>query len=141
MLPATANADKTKSNQTQHVKIQFNITLISNNERSTTLTATSYCIFLISFCVPALPLPSGPLRSSDQLDLFVPHVRNSVVQLRSFESIGPSLWNRLPLQSIPPSSLVVRPHLSLTSTPVFSLMAKCTGSASEMLMQREALYK
>jgi len=34
-----------------------------------------------------------PLLSSDQLDLFVPRVRTSTAQLRSFASIGPSLGN------------------------------------------------
>ena len=43
-------------------------------------------------------------------------------QLRSFASIDPSLWNRLPLRSAPPSSLVV--YLSLTSEPVLSFGVK-----------------
>ena len=37
-----------------------------------------------------------PLRSSDRLDLFVPRVRTTMAQSRSFVCIGPSLWNRLP---------------------------------------------
>ena len=36
------------------------------------------------------------IRSSDRLDLFVPLVRTSMTQMRSFASIGLSLWNRLP---------------------------------------------
>ena len=64
-----------------------------------------------------------------------------MAQLRFFASKGPSLWNRLPLQSVPPSTLAVYPYLSLTSKPVLSLAAKRTGSASERLMLREELYK
>jgi len=56
-------------------------------------------------------------------------VRTSSAQSRSFASIVPSLWNRL--QSALPSSLVVYPHLSLTSKPVFSLGVKRTGEAYE----------
>ena len=37
-----------------------------------------------------------PLRSSDRLDLFVPRVRTTMAQSRSFACIGPSLWNGLP---------------------------------------------
>jgi len=47
----------------------------------------------------------------------------------------------IPLQSVPPSSLIVYPHLSITPTPVSSLEVKHNGSASERLMLREALYK
>jgi len=74
-----------------------------------------------------------PLRFSDRLDIFVSHIRPSMAQWRSFASIGPSLWNRLPLQFAPPSSLVTYPHLSLTSKPVFSFWVKCTGSTSDRL--------
>jgi len=42
-----------------------------------------------------------------------------------------------PLQSVPPPSLVVYHHLSLTSKHVFSLVAKSNGSAFEKLMLRE----
>ena len=36
-----------------------------------------------------------PLRSSNRLDLLVPHTRTAMAQSRSFNSIGPSLWNAL----------------------------------------------
>src|SRR6218665_53199 len=68
-------------------------------------------------------------------------VRISISQSRSFVSIGLPLWNRLPLESAAKSSLVSCPRFSLTSKPVFSLGVKCTGSVSESLMLREALYK
>ena len=63
-----------------------------------------------------------PLWSSDRLDLFVPRVRTGM----DFH-----------LQSVPTSTLVVYPHLSLNSIPVFPLVSKRTGSASERLMLRE----
>jgi len=36
-----------------------------------------------------------PLRSSNRLELLVPHTRTAMAQSRSFTSIGPSLWNAL----------------------------------------------
>src|SRR6218665_3537308 len=58
-----------------------------------------------------------------------------------FVCLGSSLWNGLPLLSPPPSSLVVFDNLTLASNPFSSLGVACTGSASEKLMLREALYK
>ena len=76
-----------------------------------------------------------PLRSSDRLDLYVPRVRTTMAQSRSFACIGPSLWNGLSpsLRSIP-SSLLSSLPLSLTLKPSFSLGVPRTGSASEGLM-------
>ena len=37
-----------------------------------------------------------PLRSSDRLDLLVPHIKTSLVQSRYFASKGTALWNELP---------------------------------------------
>jgi hypothetical protein len=45
---------------------------------------------------PLSAMSKRPLRSSDRLDLFVPRVRTTMAQSRSFACIGPSLWNRLP---------------------------------------------
>jgi len=36
------------------------------------------------------------LRSADRFDLFVPRVRTTLAQCRSFACVGPSLWNSLP---------------------------------------------
>src|SRR3984885_1579378 len=36
------------------------------------------------------------LRSADRFDLFVPRVRTTLAQCRSFSCAGPSLWNSLP---------------------------------------------
>lgn len=41
------------------------------------------------------------------------------------------------MQFVPSSSLVVYPHLFLTSIPAFSLVAKSTGSASKRLMRKK----
>src|SRR6218665_195670 len=46
----------------------------------------------------------------------------------------------LTLQSVPPSSIVFCPKLSLTSKHVFSLLAKRTGSACKKLTMRETLH-
>ena len=45
---------------------------------------------------PPSAISKRPLTSSDRLDLFVPRVRTTMAQSRSFVCIGPSLWNRLP---------------------------------------------
>src|SRR6218665_2004614 len=37
-----------------------------------------------------------PLRSTDRLDIFVPHVRTALAQCRAFAVTGPSSWNGLP---------------------------------------------
>ena len=37
-----------------------------------------------------------PLRSSDRLDLLVPHLKTSLAQSRYFASKGTALWNELP---------------------------------------------
>ena len=72
-----------------------------------------------------------PLRSSHRFDLFVPCVRTSMAQSRSFASIGPSLWNALPpsLRSVFLSSSV---SLSLSHLKTYLFSQGCrTGSASE----------
>src|SRR5688572_5451777 len=62
----------------------------------------------------------GPLRSSDRLDLFVPRVRTTMAQSKSFAWIGPSVWNGLPpsLRSTIQSSGM--PSIPLTLKPTFS---------------------
>jgi len=67
-----------------------------------------------------------------------------MAQSRSFASIGPLCGIDFSLQSAPKSSssvVVLYPHLSLTSKPIFSLGVKCTGSASERLVLKQAFYK
>ena len=51
-----------------------------------------------STCAQAsmLPLSLCPLCSSNRHDHFLPGVRTTMAQTRSFTSIGPSLWNCLP---------------------------------------------
>src|SRR6218665_2225473 len=80
------------------------------------------------------------LWSSDQLDLFVPHIITSLAQSRSSASIGPSLWNRVP-------SAVRSTIISHSLSSSFSHLKSClfsrvkhTGSASERLMLREEFY-
>src|SRR5678815_5472438 len=75
-----------------------------------------------------------PLRSSDRLDLFVPRVRTTMAQSRSFVCIGPSLWNRLPpsLRSTILSSSIST-SFSHLETYLFPRVPR-TGSASERLM-------
>jgi len=79
-------------------------------------------------------------RSSHRHDLFLPGVETTMVLIRSFLSIGPSLWNRLP----PPL------HSSILSTPLFLFLSpksysflelKWTESASVWHTPWEALYK
>src|SRR5678816_3029665 len=72
-----------------------------------------------------------PLRSSNRLELLVPHTRTAMAQSRSFTSIGPSLWNAL---SPSTRSGILASNLSSTfsflKTFFFSLALR-TGSASE----------
>ena len=72
-----------------------------------------------------------PLRSSNRLELLVPHTRTAMAQSRSFTSIGPSLWNAL---SPSTRSRILASNLSSTfsflKTFFFSLALR-TGSASE----------
>ena len=97
-------------------------------------------IFLISFVALSLSLlPSSSIFWSAKP--FVPHVRTSMAQSRSFASIGPSLWNKLSMQSAPPSTLVVDPHPSLNWKPLTSSRVKRIGRASERLMRRKVPYK
>src|SRR5678815_3532805 len=74
-----------------------------------------------------------PLRSSNRLELLVPHTRTAMAQSRSFTSIGPSLWNAL---SPSTRSRILASNLSSTfaflKTFFFSLALR-TGSASEWL--------
>src|SRR6218665_605237 len=83
-----------------------------------------------------------PLRSSDQLHLFVPWVRTSMTQLSSCVSSGPSLWNGLPPAGPAVHSTIISRSLSsFTSKPAFSLAVKRVGSASERHKLREVPYK
>src|SRR5688572_15733308 len=74
-----------------------------------------------------------PLRSSNGLELLVPHTRTAMAQSRSFTSIGPSLWNAL---SPSTRSRILASNLSSTfsflKTFFFSLALR-TGSASEWI--------
>ena len=82
-----------------------------------------------------------PLRSSDRHDPFVPRVRTAIAQSRSFACIGLSLWNGLPpsvRSAILPGS--VSSSFSRLKTCLFHWVER-TGSASERLLLREALYK
>jgi hypothetical protein len=88
-----------------------------------------------------IQLHNRPIRSSDRLDLFVPHVRTAMAQSRSFACNGPSLWNGLPPSIRSAILLVVSRHLSLVSKLAFSLGVARIGSASEMLLLQEVLYK
>src|SRR6218665_3012342 len=102
------------------VRVQFKDLILVRKTQQSPIHAMQYRCDLI---LPTLSATSlRPLRSSDRLDLFIPHIRTFMAQLRSFESIRPSLWNRLPpLRSAPPSSLVIF-HLYLTPNPAFSLV-------------------
>jgi hypothetical protein len=72
-----------------------------------------------------------PLRSSERLDLFVPLVRTTMAQTRSFVSIGPTLWNSLPPRLRSTFFTVsVATSFSYLKTYFFSRGLR-TGSASE----------
>ena len=60
---------------------------------------------------------SPPSPISHHRDLFLPPVRKTMTQTKSFACIGPPLWNRLP----PPFRSTIRPTLSLSLSLSFSL--------------------
>jgi len=95
----------------------------------------------MSFFVPSLPLPSVLFNSLIGWTSLVPVSSPLWLNWDPLHPLVPLCGIDFPLQSIPPSSLVVYPPLSLTSKPVFSLVTILTWSASERLMLREALYK
>src|SRR5688572_21098789 len=57
-----------------------------------------------------------PPRSSNRLDLLVPHTIIAMAQSRSFTSIGPSLWNTLS-----PSRLLALKFYMVTHPPLHRL--------------------
>src|ERR1043165_6594746 len=86
---------------------------------------------------PLSSVSHRPLRSLVRNTLFVPQVRTTMAQTRSFTTIGPSLWNALP------SSLRVA-ILSRSFPTAFSLhkassWGSRTGSATEWPLLRAAL--
>jgi len=80
-----------------------------------------------------------PLQSSYRHDRFLPCVRITMAQTRSFASIGPSFWNCLParLQSSILFALSLFARLSLVSNLTFFLELKPSDNASVWLVSRE----
>lgn|SRR6218665_537558 len=64
------------------------------------------CIKVLYTTDSSHPCQEGQLFSSSVHEVVFTHVRTAVAQSRSFASICSSLWNRLPLLSTPPSSLI-----------------------------------
>ena len=82
-------------------------------------------------CPPLSAASHRPLRSRDRHFLFVPRVRTTLAQTRSFANIGPSLWNALPSSlRITLLSGSLPTSLSLLKTSFFSRGLR-TGSAAE----------
>src|SRR6218665_967144 len=94
-------------------------------------------------CSPLSATSHRPLRSLDrQIVLYVPRVRTTIAQTRSFATIGQSLWNALPSSlrlTLLSGSLLA--SLFLFITAYFYYWGLRTGSATEWSRPRAALYK